>query len=70
MSDVPVRRCSERGQIDLKQLQGTPASLLALGLGDDLVLRKLETYRLYQAGYAVEDIAQAFGFARPYLYEL
>jgi hypothetical protein len=25
---------------------------------------------LYQAGYAAEDIAQAFGFARPYLYEL
>jgi len=70
MSDKPVRRRSERGTIDLKQLQGDPVSLLALGLLDDPVLRKLETYRLYQAGYAVEDIAQAFGFTRPYLYEL
>ncbi len=70
MSDMPVRRRSERGPIDLKQLQNDPASLLALGLLNDPVVRKLETYRLYQAGYAVEDIAQAFGFARPYLYEL
>jgi transposase len=37
---------------------------------DDPVLRKLETYRLYQAGYAAADIAEAFGYARPYLYEL
>jgi transposase len=43
--------------------------LLSLGL-DDPVLCKLETYRLYQAGYAAEDIAQAFGYTRPYLYEL
>ena len=33
-------------------------------------LIKLETYRLYQAGYAVADIGEAFGYAPGYLYEL
>lgn len=70
MSDTPARRHSERHAIDLEQLHRDPASFLALGLQDDAVLRKLETYRLYQAGYAVEDIAQAFGCARTYLYEV
>ncbi len=69
MSDATLRRCSERRPIDLEQLKSDPASLLSLGL-DDPVLCKLETYRLYQAGYAAEDIAQAFEYARPYLYEL
>lgn len=69
MSDTPARRRSTRCTIDVEQLHNDPASLLALGL-DDPVLHKLETYRLYYAGYAAEDIAQAFGFARPYLYEL
>lgn len=69
MSDATPRRCSKRRTIDLEQLKSDPASLLSLGL-DDPVLRKLETYRLYQAGYAAEDIAQTFGYTRPYLYEL
>jgi transposase len=69
MSDATLRRCSERRTIDLEQLKSDPASLLWLGL-DDPVLCKLETYRLYQAGYAAEDIAQTFGYTRPYLYEL
>jgi len=69
MSDTALHRRSPRRALDLEQLKSDPASLLSLGLADP-VLRKLETYRLYCAGYAAEDIAQAFGFARPYLYEL
>ena len=69
MSDTTPQRRSERRPIDLEQLKSDPASFLSLGL-DDPTLRKLETYRLYRVGYAVEDIAQAFGFARSYLYEL
>jgi hypothetical protein len=55
--------------IDLEQLKNDPNSFLRLRF-DDPVLRKLETYRLYQGGYAAADIAAAFGFARPYLHEL
>ena len=69
MSDTTPQRRSQRRPIDLEQLKSDPASFLSLGL-DDATLYKLETYRLYRAGYAAEDIAQAFGFARSYLYEL
>jgi len=69
MSETISQRRSERRPLDLEQLKSDPTSLLAFG-GDDPVLRKLETRRLYEAGYAAEDIAQAFGFSRPYLYEL
>jgi len=69
MSETITHRRSERRPLDLEQLKSDPTSLLAFG-GDDPVLRKLETRRLYAAGYAAEDIAQAFGFSRPYLYEL
>lgn len=69
MSETIAHRRSERRPLDLEQLKSDPTSLLAFG-GDDPVLRKLETRRLYEAGYAAEDIAQAFGFSRPYLYEL
>jgi hypothetical protein len=69
MSDTIPQRRSARRAIDLEQLKSDPASLLFLGLNDP-ALRKLETYRLYCAGYAAEDIAQAFGFARSYLYEV
>ncbi len=55
--------------IDLEQLKSDPNSLLSWGL-DDPILRKLETYRLYRAGFAPADIGEALGFARPYLYEL
>jgi len=63
------RQRQPRQVIDLEQLRTDPKSFLHLRL-DDPVLRKLETYRLYQAGYAAADIAEAFGYARPYLYEL
>jgi len=69
MSDTALHRRSPRRAIALEQLKRDPARLLSLGLTDP-VLHKLETYRLYCAGYAAEDIAQAFGFARPYLYEI
>lgn len=63
------RRRSKRQSIELEQLKNDPKSFLSWGI-DDPVLRKLETYRLYQAGFAVADIAEAFGFARGYLYEM
>jgi transposase len=66
---TPKRRRSSRQSIDLEQLKSDPNSLLSWGM-DDPVLRKLETYRLYRAGYAAADIAEAFGFARQYLYEM
>jgi transposase len=63
------RQRQPRQTIELEQLKNDPHSFLALRF-DDPVLRKLETYRLYQAGYAAADIAAAFGFARSYLYDL
>jgi transposase len=63
------RRRSKRQTIDLEQLKSDPDSFLSWGI-DDPTLRKLEMYRLYRAGYAAADIAEAFGFARGYLYEL
>lgn len=63
------RQRKPRQVIDLEQLKNDPHSFLWLRF-DDPVLRKVETYRLYQAGYAAADIATAFGFARPYLYQL
>ena len=69
MSETIAHRRSERQPLDVEQLKSDPTSLLAFG-GDDPVLRKLETRRLYQAGYAAQDLAQAFGFSRPYLYEM
>ena len=62
-------RRSPRQRIDVEQLQADRNSFLSWGLADP-TLRKLETYRLYQAGYAVADIAEAFGFAQGYLYEM
>ena len=63
------RRRSQRQRIELEQLKSEPNSFLSWGIADP-VLEKLETYRLYQAGYAVADIATAFGLSRGYLYEL
>jgi transposase len=63
------RRRSKRQTIDLEQLKSDPSSFLSWGI-DDPTLQKLETYRLYRAGFAVADIAEAFGFARSYLYEM
>lgn len=69
MSEALHRRNTERRSIELDALKNDQASLLSLGL-EDPILRKIETYRLYQAGYAAEDIAQAFGYTRTYLYKL
>ena len=63
------RQRKPRQTIELEQLKSDPNSFLKLNFEDE-VLRKLETYRLYQAGYAAEDIAEAFGYARAYLYEM
>jgi transposase len=62
-------RRSPRQKIELEQLNKDPNSLLSWGI-DDLTLRKLETYRLYQAGYAVADIADAFAMTSRHLYRL
>jgi transposase len=63
------RRRSQRQTIDLEQLKNDPDSFLSWAI-DDPALRKLETYRLYQAGYAVADIGEAFGLSHGYLYEM
>ncbi len=63
------RRRSKRQTIELEQLKNDPHSFLSWEI-EDPTLRKLETYRLYQTGYAVADIAEAFGFAHGYLYEM
>ena len=63
------RRRSQRQSIDLEQLKNDPDSFLSWGI-EDPTLDKLETYRLYQAGYAVADIAEAFGLSAGYLYEM
>jgi transposase len=63
------RKRKPRQTIELEQLKNDPNSFLKLHAEDE-VLRKLETYRLYQAGYAAGDIAETFGYARPYLYEM
>ncbi len=55
--------------IDLEELKNEPDSFLSWGI-EDPTLHKLETYRLYQAGYAVADIAEAFGLSHGYLYEM
>lgn len=62
-------RRSQRQSIELATLKQEQNSLLSWGF-DDPVLQKLETYRLYRAGFAVADIAEAFDFSRGYLYEL
>lgn len=63
------RRRSQRQKIELEQLKNDPDSFLSWEI-DDPTLRKLETYRLYQAGYAVADIAAAFELSHGYLYEM
>jgi len=62
-------RRSKRRQIDVEELRQDARSLLSWGVEDGALI-KLETYRLYEAGYAVADIGEAFGFAPGYLYEM
>jgi transposase len=63
------RQRKPRQTIELEELKNDPSSFLQWHF-EDAVLRKLETYRLYQCGYAAEDIAQAFGLNRSYLHTL
>lgn len=56
-------------EIEFDVLKNDPNSFLALH-PDDPILHKLETYRLYRAGFSATDIAAVFGFTRPYLYEM
>lgn len=63
------RRRRQRQSLVLEELKGDPNSLLSWGI-EDATLRKLETYRLYQVGYAAADIAAAFEMSREYLYEI
>ncbi len=60
------RRRGQRQKIELEKLKNEPNSILSRGI-DDQTLRKLETYRLYQANYAGADIAEAFGLSHGYL---
>jgi transposase len=63
------RRRRQRQSLTLEELKTDPSSLLSWGI-EDPALRKLETYRLYQAGYAAADIAAAFEISREYLYQI
>jgi len=58
---IQKQRRSQRVTIDLEQLKQDSNSFLALN-PDDEVLQKLEMVRLYQVGYAPEDIVTAFGY--------
>lgn len=62
-------RRSKRKKIDVEGLKKDPSSFMSWGV-EDAALIKLETYRLYQAGYAVADIGEAFEYAPGYLYEM
>lgn len=63
------RRRRQRQEIVFEDLKTDPNSLLSWGI-EDPTLRKLETYRLYQVGYAAADIAVAFELSREHLYEI
>lgn len=63
------RRRRERQPIELEELKKEPASLLSWGK-EDPTLVKLETYRLYEAGYAAADISEAFGISREHLHKM
>lgn len=63
------RQRRQRQVIVLEEIRRDPNSILSWGM-EDAALRKLETYRLYRAGYAAVDIAAAFEISREYLYEI
>lgn len=66
---IEKRRRRTRQRIEVEELKQDPASLLSWGKADPTLV-KLETYRLYEAGYAAEDISEAFGISREHLYKL
>ncbi|RLE16883.1 MAG: hypothetical protein DRJ50_14655 [Actinobacteria bacterium] len=63
------RRRRKRQTIVLEELKKDPTSLLSWGL-EDAGLVKLESYRLYEAGYAAADISEALGISREYLHQM
>ncbi len=63
------RRRRERKSLELEALKQDPTSMLSWGNGDPTLV-KLETYRLYEAGYAAADISEAFGISREHLYKM
>ena len=63
------RRRRKRQNIVLAELKEDATSLLSWGV-EDAALVKLETYRLYEAGYAAADISAAFGISREYLHKM
>jgi hypothetical protein len=62
-------RQSPKQPIDLESLKWDPTSLLILD-PDDETLRKLEMLRLHNAGYAVDEITEAFGCSRSDFFKL
>ena len=63
------RRRRKRQAIEVEELRKDPASLLSWGNGDPTLI-KLETYRLYEAGYTAADISEAFGISREHLHKM
>ena len=63
------RRRRKRQTIVVEELKQDPTSLLSWGV-EDATLVKLETYRLYEAGYAAADISATFGISREYLHKM
>lgn len=66
---IEQRRRRNRQPIEMEELRKDPRSLLSWGKAD-ATLEKLETYRLYEAGYAALDISEAFGISREHLYKM
>ena len=63
------RRRRKRQTIEMEALKRDPTSILSWGVEDETLV-KLETYRLYEAGYAAADISEAFGISREHLYQM
>ena len=63
------RRRRNRQSIEIAALKKDPRSLLSWGKAD-ATLEKLETYRLYEVGYAAADISEAFGISREHLHKM
>jgi len=63
------RRRRKRQAIEMAELRKDAASLLSWGK-EDPTLVKLETYRLYEAGYTAADISEAFGISREHLHKM
>lgn len=63
------RRRRKRQKIEMLELSKEPVSFLSWGK-EDATLVKLETYRLYEAGYTAADISEAFGISREHLHKM